>query len=263
MILLVAIALIFLIYNSIPVHIEKYYCSQMLEAIEENDMEKLQSALEKGNPNSVLGIPWIEFFFVETSRNSPLQAACKAGNYEMAKLLIDSGADVKYRTWNMGFTPLCHVLNRDSPDKLKLAKLLIKNGDNVNAFRNHKRPVALLLSTPTFSADEMEILHELIAAGAEIFEEYLDDACYWKHEELIRYFVEEYGYDASDSRYLCTYCSGVEKYSYETLEYFLERGANPYIKDEKGKCAMDYLREESPEWAEKLETLAKKYGFEQ
>ena len=151
----------------------------------------------------------------------------------------------------------------DSPDKMKLAKLLIKNGDNVNAFSNHKRPVALLLSTSTFSADEMEILHELIAAGAEMFEEYLDDACYWKHEELIRYFVEEYGYDASDSRYLCTYCSGVEKYSYETLEYFLERGANPYVNDKKGKCAMDYLREKSPEWAEKLKTLAKKYGYEE
>ena len=43
-----------------------------------------------------------------------------------------------------------------------------------------------------------------------------------KHEELIRYFIEECGYDASDPYYLCGYCFGVDKYSYETFEYFLQ-----------------------------------------
>ena len=79
---------------------------------------------------------------------------------------------------------------------------------------------------------------------------------------MIRYFVEECGYDASDPYYLCGYCFGVEKYSYETLEYFLQRGTNPYTKSEDDKNAIEHLNEKSPEWAEKLIELAAKYGFE-
>ena len=263
MILLVAIALIFLIYNSIPVHIEKYYCSQMLEAIEENDMKKLQSALEKGNPNSVLGIPWLEFFMIEFSRKTPLQYACLNGNYDMVKLLIDSGADVDYSPLNTISSPLCYVLKSDSPDKLKLVRLLLKNGDYANAYSGHKSPVGILLMTTPFPPNGMEILRELVAAGAEMEESYLEWACSWKHEEAIRYLIEDCGYDASNPWYLCKYCFKVDGCSYETFEYFLARGANPYAKADNGKCAMDYLREKSSEDAEKLIELAKKYGYEE
>ena len=94
-------------------------------------------------------------------------------------------------------------------------------------------------------------------------EEYLRYACAKKHDEAIRYLIEEWEYDLTNPVYLCWYCLGIEECSYETFEYFLARGANPYAKADNGKCAMDYLREESSELADNLAELAKKYGYEE
>jgi len=42
----------------------------------------------------------------------------------------------------------------------------------------------------------------------------------------------------------------------------LQNGADPYVKDENGECAMDHLKKVSPEWAETVAEMAKEYGFE-
>lgn len=255
----IAIILVIAICSAIPSQIEQYYCSQMLEAIKENDMEKLQKALEKGNPNSILGIPWIEQYFIEWSRRTPLQEACRIGSFEMVKLLVESGADVNYYPVNSEASALSFAARSEWPESLDKVRYLVKNG----AVAVHPNPVNYLLTGPSFPLGGVELLKELAAAGFEIDEDNLADACIWNHEEVIRFLVDECNFDASKPRFLCVYCRNPEGNAYETLEYFLERGANPYEKDERGKCAMDYLYEQSPEWAEKLKTLAKKYGYEE
>ena len=91
-------------------------------------------------------------------------------------------------------------------------------------------------------------------------------ACSNKDEEMIKYLVDKCGYDVSDPGCIVTYCYGFGECSYETLEYFLERGANPYkkyciSKFAGEKSALDCLQEKSPEWAEKLIELAASYGI--
>lgn len=238
----------------------------MLTAIEENDIKKLESVLIFANPNSTPGVhPSIEVFGEIFDRQTPLMAACEKGSFEMVKLLVENGADVNYKRLNAQISPLNYAVQSKSIENLEIVRYLINKGADIH-YPNYKndQPAYNLMSCHTLPPNGMEILKVLMEAGVDSENEMLlHVACYWKHEEAIRFLVEEYGYDACDPYYLCAYCYGVENYSYETFGYFLERGANPYAKDEDGKCAMDYLRENSPEWAEKLETLAKEYGFEE
>ena len=178
----------------------------------------------------------------------------------MVKLLVESGADVNYYPVNSDASALYFAARSEWPESLDKVRYLVKNG----AVAVHPNPVNYLLVGPGFPLGGVELLKELAATGFEIDEDNLADACIWKHEEVIRFLVGECNFDASKPRFLCVYCrNSAGNYSYETLEYFLERGANPYAKDEDGKCAMEYLREQSPEWAEKLRELAGKYGFEE
>lgn len=255
--LVAVIVLVFLAGNAITVGFEKYQCSRMLDAIENNDMQKLESALKYGDPNSITGIPLLEAFAQFPEKLTPLQLACSKGNFEMVKFLVENGADVNYRTLNASFPPLWHAsVESNNPE---IVRYLIENGANVNTL---SRYIERILRDFEFPSNGMEIIRELVNAGTDMsYKGYLYQACFMKREAAIRYFVEECGYDASDSYYLCGYCYGVQKYSIETFEYFLDRGANPYAKSLSDKNAIEHLNEESPEWAEKLIELAAEYGI--
>ena len=260
------VVLIFRIGNVISVGFEKYQCSRMLDAIESNDMEQLRNAAECGDPNSTLGISWLEsLLFIESSRQTPLQAACEKGDFEMVKILVENGADVNYRPLNAHHPALNYAVDSDSEETLDIVRYLINNGVYADPIKRPTRsPVFILLNDNKLPPNGMEILKELMKVVKDKQSElYLKSACSWKHEEAIRFLVEEYGFDASNPYYLCAYCYGVTEYSRETFEYFLKRGADPYAKDEYGKCAIDYLKESSaPEWAETVAEMAKEYGFE-
>ncbi len=231
----------------------------MLEAIKENDMEKLQKALEKGNPNSILGIPWIEQYFIEWYRVTPLQKACELGNFEMVKLLVENGADVNYYPPNAWANALFFAADCDSPEKFEMIRYLIKNG----AVAEHPYPISQFLADWKSAPDEMEILRELVAVGARVDDGDFWRACYMQAEEAIRFFIEEIDLDYTDPYLIRCYCASMDNYSYETLEALMKKGANPYAKADNGKNAMDYLREKNPDQEEKLAELAKKYGYKE
>ena len=251
------IVLVFLAVNAITVGFEKYQCSRMLDAIENNDMEKLESALKYGNPNSIPGIPFLEALAQFPYRKTPLQLACSKGDFELVKFLVENGADVNYVKINALLRPLWYAaVESDNPE---IVRYLLEKGA---APYTLERPIEDIIMDFELPPNGMEIIRELVNAGTDMsYKGYLYDACYWKHEELIRYFVEECGYDASDSYYLYGYCFGVDKYSLETFEYFLDKGANPYTKSVKDESAIECLQKKSPELAEQLIDLAAKYGI--
>ncbi|MBR3847999.1 MAG: ankyrin repeat domain-containing protein [Oscillospiraceae bacterium] len=267
-IILITIAAI-LVTRMALVPYERIQCNRMIDAIRGNDIEKLERVLKVSNPNCVSDA-LIPTAISESGRYTPLGEACKVGNFEMVKLLVENGADVNYAPLLTETLPLGFAAESESIDNLKIVKYLIEKGADVDFSKyKHGHPGFRVLSTggEDLRPNGMEILEALLEAGTDPNKErLLQVACVQKHEEVIRYLVEEWGYDASDPANLCGYCYGVSEYSYETFEYFLERGANPYEKylanEFKGeKCAIEYLQEESPEWAEKLIDLAASYGI--
>ena len=267
-IILILIAVVlFLALNMISVFYGKIQCNRMIDAIENNDITKLESILNFSNPNCTT-ITIVKSMLTQELRHTPLGTACDEGNFEMVKLLVEDGADVNYVPRNTLASPLGFAVRSNSIDNLKIVEYLIENGADVNCSGNNQSsPVSRALpvsGTPRPNA--MEILKFLLEAGADSEKEALGSACYAKDEEAIRYLVEEWGYDASDPECIVLYCYGGGEYSYETFEYFLERGANPYEKYRINKfigekSAIECLREESPEWAEKLIELATSYGI--
>ena len=260
--------LLFLILNVLTVGYEKIQCNRMLNAIRNNDINKLESILEFADPDSVPGVGVIDVFFENRRSRTPLGAACEKGDLKMVRLLLEEGADVNYVPMNAYGSPLRFAVASDSAENLEIVRLLLSKGADVNYSEYSTwQPAINLLECHNLPPNGMEILKALMEAGARTEDDLiLQRACYWKHEEAIRYLAEEWGYDLTDPYYLCAYCRGVKKYSYETFKYFLEKGANPYKKyynEYQGeKNAIDYLREDSPEWAEKLIKLAAEYGFE-
>ena len=268
-IILISIAF-FLVLNMIYIGYGKIQCNRMIDAIENNDITKLESILKFANPNCVTDTT-IEAMLGQKARHTPLGEACNTGNFEMVKLLIENGADVNYVPRYTLNTPLSFAVQSRSVDNFKIVKLLIENGADFN-FRRVYQVLPISAALPVSGSSRpnaMEILEFLLESGADCEKkDALASACYDKDEEMIRYLVEKWGYDASDPKCIVLYCYGFGECSYETFEYLLERGANPYekyqINDHIGeKSAVECLMEKSPEWAEKLQELAGKYGYEE
>ena len=94
----------------------------MLEGIKQNDLKKVAWALNLGLDINTL----LDGF-------TPLHLAAYGDNMELAKLLIDSGADLEAKNEN-GETPL-HLAAWG--DNIEIAKFLIDSGADVNAKTNY------------------------------------------------------------------------------------------------------------------------------
>ena len=263
----IAIAL-FLVSNVLVFYYGRIQCNRMIDAIKNDDAKKLEWILHFSSPDCV-NENLLKAVGSERYRCTPLGEACKIGDFEMVKLLVEDGADVNYVPPWTEASPLGLAAGSKSTDNLKIVKYLIENGADVEYFKNnHVSPIDMAVSAKrNLRSNEKEILAVLLENGADFEKERaLEAACSAKNEEAIRYLVEEWEYDASDPKCIGSYCYGIGECSYETFEYFLERGANPYekfyINDYIGeKSAIECLQKKSPELAEQLIDLAAKYGI--
>lgn len=119
----VAIALVFVGMNA-------HYSSKVVAAIKADDYQKLERLVDN-KKLFTLNMPTeiIEGYF-EISE-TPLQAACTEGNYDMAKYLLDNGADVNF-TFFDDDSPLNCAIESDKKGRLKLVHLLVEYGADCN-----------------------------------------------------------------------------------------------------------------------------------
>lgn len=112
-----------------------------------------------------------------------LLKACKDGNFDEAKRLIDAGVDVNAMDAH-GWTPLYWACNMGH---VKVAKLLIKNGANVNSNENEYKTTPLHVGCQQFLPRLAELL---IKNGADVNskDRYgytpLDEACKKGHVDI-------------------------------------------------------------------------------
>jgi len=114
-----------------------YRLSTMLrEAIYKNDFLEAKKILEKykfnvNTPTSKPNKFWNGL--TESSPDVPLAVACRKGNLEMVKLLIEHGATAEY-IYGTNSSPLVSLFwdGHVYPDSYKIAQILLKNGADVN-----------------------------------------------------------------------------------------------------------------------------------
>ena len=107
--------------------------ADLFKAITANDASKVNEALEAGADVEARD---------NAARWTPLMIATMNGRTEIAKLLIDKGADVNAKT-NTNWTPLMGAADKGYTD---IVKALIAGGADVNA-RDENSETALLKAT--------------------------------------------------------------------------------------------------------------------
>ena len=241
-----------------------FYAQRVLQAVEKEDIQKLEELLKSplGNLNCKPNL-WITEILSEKNESTPLQAACKTGNPEIVRMLLENGADVNYTHWdasrNQG-SPLTNAAGSLSDERLQIIKLLIEYGANVN-YEDIDGDDALSCAVyASFErSDTIEIIEFLEEKGADIYKKYagtentlLHKACESNSFLVIQYLVEERGFDidavnADGETALIYFLRFASERDEDILLFLLSKGANLEVKNREGKTAYDYALERHPE----------------
>ncbi len=89
------------------------------------------------------------------SKTSVLIAACKTGDSDIVRMLIDKGADLEYKDVPFGRTALMYAV---AANKVTVVDLLLSEGANVNA--NDGKGYSVLTAAKDSGDDEMKALIE-------------------------------------------------------------------------------------------------------
>ena len=177
----------FLYYNN------QYYAKRLIKAIEKDDIAAVEKLMKSpfGNVNSYPGSKLLARF-VEEHLDTPLQAACSKGNYEIIKLLLDKGANPN-NVWNRETSPLQYAACSDKEDRFAIIKLLVEKGADVNYKYGYIIGNVILSNDRGY--DTIEIIEYLEEHGAKIDGKLLVSACRAWNSEVIKYLLEERNVD--------------------------------------------------------------------
>jgi len=249
-------------------HVETVLTSaEISDAIRADDIEKVEQLLEK-HPDTVNRLDFLFPEFPETYARYPLQVACELGNYEIAELLVQNGADVNLGV-ERGFSPLTLAL-RHSTNGMEdpLVKLLLDHGANVviptrmdynplcasvwistDADRTEKEAslTFFIYITEEYQKEGLRIQDDLIRNLDSI----LTYAAVKNNLLVVQYLIENDFFSANDKNTvgmnaICRICYVHNNNDYtELIEYLLSVGCDPYMIDDKGKSAYDYAAEKN------------------
>ena len=235
--------------------IKRPYSQKLLDAIEANDMVKLQALVDEGgdldiSPSSVLS---------DNLEYPPLCFAARKGNYEAVKILVDAGADVNivYCPYAYNYTPLSLVFLYGVYDynRIEIAKYLIENGASIShqtRFGDTVLSRFVLIAYDDTHRESFGFFQYLLEKGASVEEgphgHIAFGACRDESVEFLEYLLDEYDIDVNmiskttDQNTLLmqtTLFAGEPK----ACEFLLNNGADKTLKNSDGKIAYDMALE--------------------
>lgn len=107
----------------------------------------------------------------DPQKTSPLLIACSRERFDIAKYLIEKGADVNYRN-KYGYIPLSILINKIGAD-LNLIKLIIDSGANLNTYsgisvgyNNYMPLLTLAIEKTNTNSNALKIVSYMLDHGA-------------------------------------------------------------------------------------------------
>ena len=170
-----------------------------------NNIKKMKNNIKKGIDVNSLG----EY------ASTPLHYACREGNFEMVKFLIENGANVNIENHYSTIYPIFDVITSLNNQKthLQIIQLLIDNGANI-------KKVDSFGNTLLYHAIEQEniiLIELLIQLGCDINhcsrhdkDTALHYACFQKNREIISILIK----NGADREKLNIYSKTAESYIY-------------------------------------------------
>lgn len=222
-----------------------YSTKALIEAINNNDIERAETILSEGVDPNKTNIPPSEFWsFFKMSAKRPLSEACSTGDYEMVKLLIDYGATAEFVD-NTGWSPLRSSLFHYYTDSVEIVELLLNNGadpydDDAETY-----------SHPVFSAASM--LPKNFDVPYEERPEY-DEESARGITEIVKLLLKNESIDMKSIDGQTILILAIKAQNIYLVEYALSCGCDKSVVDSYGKTALDYAFDSENE--ELIELLA-------
>lgn len=232
-----------------------YYAQQLVLAIKEENIEEINRILDK-RPECVNTYPSymnrIGNIFFDLNTKYPLSVACRNGNIEIVKLLVERGADVNN---NDGWTALSYAYDKHSENWYEIAVYLIENGASLEYRTSHSGEYFAILEdiiAPTYTnPDENEIYLSFVYAIERIDKSKVDWASVFRESivsdrtTIIEYLLQEKYCNINSVYYRSTaLIYAVERSDdINTIRLLLEYGADVMARDENWKTAYDYAIE--------------------
>ena len=184
-------------HSKIAIEILKHSCNRNYKDCYGNS--PLHNAVRKGNLNIVNFImkhihSKIRNSYLESHNKigyTPLHIACEKGYFEIAKLLLEMGADLNALD-NYGSTPLFNACESCNPD---LVRLLLEKGVDLN-HRNNKGNTLYHLACLNGNLEIVQILLEYIPSDLNYMNQFgntpLHFACFKGHLDIVKYLIHKH-----------------------------------------------------------------------
>ena len=254
----VALFLTILFYYSTT---DFYASKNLVKAIKNNDIDSVKRIIED-HPDSINQLPSYASDGWQSAMNKqvlyPLTEACRTGNFEIIKILVQNGADVNV---NNGITPLSITYTKKCEDWYKISCFLIDNGADLNYTTQYSPNDASVLMDivqvrPGALANgyEPENNEEVMKAFRYALENCNHDNVNWmrvlQHSvtndriEIVKLLLDEKCCDVNDNSVGRTALMFAARDSTpEMIQLLLDYGADKDCKSNEGKTAYDYAVE--------------------
>lgn len=257
---------------------EYFWVGDIQDAIDDNDIRALEQLLGKGYDIDTPEYPDNDLLcaFLEPSPRTSLDYACENGSYEAVKAIVDAGADVN-GTDDGRWPPLILVLRQYDEDDLAVVEYLLENGADPDRRLDGDYPLTVAANMLVW--DEKAGVHyynEKRAAGVlEVIKLLLEHAdnpeakdslgksaflCASDRGNLLvmEYLAEEQGFDVNETdnngQTAAFYYSDLDDRTWvaDKISLLKKLGIDLEIRDDEGRTASDYTREQEQYWISSL-----------
>ena len=210
---------------------------ELFEGIDRQDAAAVQLALRHGANANCARCAGNDF---DESTTTPLNEACKHGLDDIACILLDAGANARWRDSDGASA----ILSACEHGHLSIVELLINRDNGLMEIADSYRRTPLLVAT---FLDRTEVVRFLLNRGASAHQTYQDGgtplglACLNKNVDIVRLLLNAGAIlEARDPKNKTALHHAAFSSSMEVLhELILERNANMFVADDDGLTPFD------------------------